>query len=407
MSLKLDDVIATAGFAADPYPYYRELQEHDPVQWSERWNCWVVTRYEDVRACLQDFHRFSNVGRITGLFHRQFDANQLAALQPLIAHYAQGLINVDPPAHTRIRKLLHEVFKPSTIARLAAHVRAFVTELLAARRDANRLDVVRELAHPLPVQVIAELFGVPRGDAPRFTRWSAEIVRFMQSPQPAFAACLQSQAALLELRAYLREAIAARRAEARDDVLSLMVHARSEGDALTEEEILGTSVTLLLGGHETTTRLMATTIHELARHPGEVARLRTEPGLMETAVEEFLRFCGPFHRDQRVVIADTSVGGRTVRRGEYLLLMLAAANRDPRQFPAPDTFDLARKPNRHLAFGFGPHICLGAHLARLEMTEAIRTLLAQTPHLRLVGGPTEWELGFLRGPRELTLDLQP
>ncbi len=407
MGLKLDDVIATPAFAADPYPHYRELQDHDPVQWSERWNCWIVTRYEDVRTCLQDFHRFSNVGRITGLFHRHFDAAQLAALQPLVAHYAQGLINVDPPEHTRIRRLLHEVFKPSSIARLAGHVRSFVTELLAARGQEGRLDVVRELAHPLPVQVIAELFGVPRTDAPRFTRWSAEIVRFMHSPQPTFATCQQSQEALLALRAYLREAITARRAQARDDVLSLMVHARSDGDALTEEEILGTSVTLLLGGHETTTRLMATTILELVRHPEQCARLRAEPVLMETAVEEFLRYCGPFHRDQRVVRTDTTVGGKALQRGEYVLLMLAAANRDPRQFPAPDTFDLGRRPNRHLAFGFGPHICLGAHLARLEMAETIRTLLATGRELRIAGGPPEWEFGFLRGPRELTLDLIP
>lgn len=404
MGLILDDVIDSPAFAADPFPFYRALQEHDPVQWSARWNCWVVTRYEDVRTCLQDFHRFSNVGRITGLFHRHFDAAQLAALQPLIAHYSQGLINVDPPDHTRIRRLLHEVFKPSTIGRLAGHVRQFVDTLLFTRLEARRLEVVHDLAHPLPVQVIAELFGVPRADVDLFTRWSAGIVEFMKSPQPRFDTCLRSQESLQELRAYLRAAIADRRTRPRDDVLSLMVHARCEGDVLDEDEILGTSVTILLGGHETTTRLMTTTILELIWHPAQLARLRAEPALMETAVEEFLRYCGPFHRDQRVCLADTEIGGQAVAQGAYILLMLAAANRDPRQFADPDTLNLARKPNRHVAFGFGPHICLGAHLARLEMAVALGTLLATCRDLRIASDPIVWDFGFLRGPHELVVE---
>ena len=404
MSLKLDDVIGTAEFASDPFPVYRELQTHDAVQWSSAWNCWVITRYEDVRTCLQDFKRFSNVGRITGLFDKHFDAAQRTALGPLIAHYSQGLINVDPPEHARIRKILHEVFRPSTIGRLSGHVQRFVGELLAARVGTRRLEVVHDLAHPLPVHVIAELFGVPISDVPRFTKWSAGIVAFMQTPRPRFETCLASQASLLELRAYLHDAIAARRCAPRDDVLSLMVTAAVDSETLTEEEILGTSVTILLGGHETTTRWMTTTILELIRHPNQLARLRREPALMETAIEEFLRYCGPFHRDQRVCLVDSEVGGKKIAKGSFILLMLAAANRDPRQFPEPDVFDLSRRPNRHLGFGFGPHICLGAHLARLEMAVALRSLLAACPELRVVDEPIEWEFGFLRGPRKLAIE---
>ncbi len=402
--MKLDDVLHTEEFAADPFPFYRELQEGEPVQWSEQWHCWVVTRYDDVRDCLQDFRRFSNVGRVTGLFHRLFDAEQRAILRPLIDHYSHGLINVDPPGHTRIRRLLHDVFRPSTITRLGPLVESLVGELLAARRPDEPFRVVRDLAHPLPVKVIAGLFGVPQADVPQFVRWSAEIVEFMQSPQPAFAACLRSQAALLALREYLRAAVAERREQAREDVLSLMVRAKVEGEVLTEEEILGTSVTILLGGHETTTRLLATTVLELARHPELQTQLRREPGLMETAVEEFLRFCGPFHRDQRVALVDTTVGGKPVRAGDFLLLMLAAANRDPRQFSDPDRFDLARKTNRHLAFGFGPHVCLGAPLARLEVAVAIRRLLEGARGWRLASAPVTWEFGFLRGPHEVALE---
>ena len=406
MSLQLDDVIHGTEFMSDPFPFYRDLQEHDPVQWSKNWNCWIVTRYDEARACLQDFKRFSNVGRVTGLFHRHFSPAQLAALAPLVHHYSHGLINVDPPDHTRIRKLLHEVFKPSIIGRLAEQVRSFVDELLAARISTGRIKVVRDLAHPLPVQVIAEVFGVPKTDVPLFTAWSAGIVEFMKSPQPVFETCLRSQTALLEMRAYIRAGIAERRSQPRDDVLSLMANAAVDGDSLSEDEILGTSVSLLLGGHETTTRLISTAVLELIRHPEQQERLRREPGLMETAVEELLRYAGPFHRDQRVALVDTMVGGKSIGKGHYILLMLAAANRDPRQVPQPEAFDLGRKPNRHLTFGFGPHGCIGAPLARLELAITIRTLLQSCRNLRVLTDPVLWDFGFVRGPLELAVEFE-
>jgi pimeloyl-[acyl-carrier protein] synthase len=381
------------------------LQETDPVQWSESWNCWVVTRYDDVRTCLQDAKRFSNVGRITGLFHRHFDAGQLAELKPIINHYSHGLINIDPPGHTRIRRLLHEVFRPATISRYRDFVQAFVDEQLAKSLPTGKLTVVRDLAHPLPVHVIARLFGVPVTDVPLFTNWSARIVEFMQSPVSTIETCLRSQQALLDLRAYLRHGILERRHEPRDDMLSLMVHARSEGDALTEDEILGTAVTILLGGHETTTRLLTTTLFVLSRHPEEQEKLRRNPDLIVTAVEKFLRFAGPFHRDQRVAAIDTEVGRKSIKMGDFILMLLAAANRDPRQFPEPDTFDITRSPNRHVAFGFGPHICLGAPLARLEMSIAVGSILAATKTIRAINETVDWEFGFLRGPRELELEL--
>lgn len=403
--MKLDDVINTPGFAADPFPVYRRLQDEDPVQWSDKWNCWVVTRYDDVRACLQDARRFSNVGRITGLFQRNFDSAQLAQLRPLIDHYSHGLINIDPPGHTRIRRLLHAMFRPPTIERYRELVQGFVDGVVAKALAERNLQVVRDFAHPLPVHVIARLFGVPVADVPLFTQWSAGIVRFMQSPSPDFELCQHSQQALLELRSYLRQGIIERQSEPRHDLLSLMVHARSEGDRLTEDEILGTAVTILLGGHETTTRLLTTTLLELCRHPDQQEQLRRNPALGETAVEEFLRFAGPFQRDQRVVAEETEVGGKAMRPGDVILMMLAAANRDPRQFSEPDKFDLSRSPNRHVAFGFGPHICLGAPLARLEMRIAVGTLLAATRTLRTKDQAIDWEFGFLRGPTELVLEL--
>ena len=401
--MKLDDVVALPEFAANPFPYYREMQEAAPVQWSETWKCWVVTRYDDVRACLQDFKRFSNVGRITGLFRDHFDSEQLAELRPLIDHYTHGLINVDPPEHSRLRQVLHEVFKPSTIERLAGLVREAARDLLAPHLQAGRIDAVREFTHPLPVRVIAGLFGVPGADVHLFANWSAEIVAFMQSPKPEIATCLRSQKALLGLRAYLSQAIALRRREPSNDVLSLMVAAQSDGAGLTDEEILGTSVTILLGGHETTTRLLGTILHELLRQPEKQVGLRGFTSIPALAIEELLRHCGPFQRDQRVAIVETELGGQRIRRGDFILLMLAAANRDPRQFAAPEKLDFLRKPNRHLAFGFGPHICLGAHLARLEVSIALAEFLGACRNLRLARDSVDWEFGFLRGPRELSL----
>ncbi len=402
---KLDDIIGSSSFHSDPYPAYRKLRESDPVQWSDKWNCWVLTRYHDVRESLADARRFSNVGRVSGMFQNFLSEEERKSLKPLIDHYSRGLINVDPPDHTRIRRLLHRVFKPSIIQRLRQEIQQFVDDLIEHRNEQKELEVVRDLAFPLPVTVIARLFGIPSDETHLFTRWSGEIVKFMQEPQPTFKTCLQSQEALVEMREYIRDQAEKRRTEPQDDVLTLMVQAEEEGDRLSMEEILGTSITILIGGHETTTRLMTTTILEMFRHPDQRNKLIQNPELIDTAVEEFLRYCGPFHRDQRVAKIEVNLHGNTIKKGHTLLLMLAAANRDPAQFPDPDSFDIERPSNKHVAFGFGPHICLGAPLARLEMSVAINTLLRKFPAYEVITNPIEWEYGFLRGPKELRIRL--
>ena len=398
-----EDFLGRPEFARDPFPFLRQLREEEPVAWSKTWRCWVVTPYEPVRTILQDAARFSNQGRITGLFRNLYTEGQLAELQPLIAHYTFGLINVDPPDHTRLRRILHAVFKPSVIQGLRARVERLVDDLLARGEQDGRLDFVQSFSHPLPVMVIAELFGVPPEDTHLFTDWSHRIVRFQHEAAPSFEVTRGSQDALLELRAYLREAIALRRRQPRDDVLGLMVQAESEGDRLTEEEILGTSVTILNGGHETTTRLLANTVIDLIRHPAEMEKLRQRPEFIEGAVEEFLRYCGPFQRDARVCKVAAEFGGKEMAPGDSVLLMLGAANRDPAQFSDPERFDIERTPNKHVAFGYGPHICLGAPLARLETAVAITALLKKFPRLRLESEDLTWDFGFVWGPREVPL----
>ncbi|MBL4574689.1 MAG: cytochrome P450 [Opitutaceae bacterium] len=401
------NAIISPGFARDPYPFYAALRRNDPVHWSDKWNCWILTRYDDVRECLSDFKNFSNRGRITGLFDTYFSAEELTQLTPLIAHYSGGLINVDPPDHTRMRKILHSVFRPSTIKKLEDRIVSYVSELLDEKQAGDCLRVVEELAFPLPVKVIAEVFGVPPEDTGLFTKWSTGIVEFMQQAQPSLGVCLRSQTKLLEMREYIKVAVADRRVNPKDDVLTLMVEAEEDGNRLTEEEILSTSVTILIGGHETTTRLMATTILELERHPEQRAQLVENPDGMMVAVEEFLRFCGPFHRDQRVCKEDVVLRGKRIKKGQTVLLMLAAANRDPEAFEDAENFELSRKLNKHLAFGYGAHICLGSHLARLEMAIVIRTLLERAPQYRLAEKDVEWDYGFLRGPKEVVITFDP
>ena len=400
-----DTCLNNPAFAENPFPFFSQMRRDKPVQWSDHLRCWVLMNYSEVREVLQDFRRFSNKGRITGLFENLYSEQELAELSPLVSHYTHGLINDDPPDHTRMRRVLHTVFKASTIAVLQDRIKTLVNELFDDLGDSESMDFVRQFSHPLPVRVIAEVMGFPQSDSEKLIHWSHDIVAFQQHTAPPFDVSKKSQDALLELRSYLRDAIRRRRERPGDDVLTLMVKAESEGDTLSEEEILGTSVTLLNGGHETTTRLMATTVLDLYRNADQREKLRLNPTLIDTAVEEFLRFSGPFQRDARVCKETTQIGGETIRAGQTILLLLGAANRDETHFSKPETMDISRSPNKHLGFGYGPHICLGAPLARLETSTAIKELLLRYPDYRPKTEVLEWTFGFVWGPKELPLIL--
>lgn len=265
------------------------------------------------------------------------------------------------------------------------------------------MDVVADLAYPLPVTVIAALLGVPRADREKFKRWSAIIMEFQAVPLPTADAVLRSQAGIVELRHYLREVAAERRQDPREDVISELATLELDGDRLAEDELLSTCVTLLVAGHETTTNLIASATWLLLRHPEQLARLRAEPALMPSAIEEVLRFESPLHRVGRTALRDTEIAGTQIRKGETVFLMLAAANRDPVQFPEADTFDIARSPNKHIAFGHGIHFCLGAALARLEALIALKVLFDRWPQARLTGEPLHWHSGVMRGLKHLPL----
>jgi len=265
-----------------------------------------------------------------------------------------------------------------------------IDDLLDAAEPRGQMDLLRDLAYPLPAVVIAQMLGAPPEDRENFKTWSDGIVAFQGSGVVSAERMRSSQDDLLAMRAYLTKLIDDRRREPRDDLLGRLVSAEMEGDRLTQAELLTTCVTLLTAGHETTTTTLANGLYTLLKNPDELERLRADPELMPTAIEEILRFESPLHRNPRRASMDLEYAGQQIRRGDYVLQIFASANRDPEVFPDPHRFDVARQPNRHLAFGLGLHFCVGAPLARLEALIALNTILRRLPNLRL-NGPVEWE----------------
>ncbi|MEW6305629.1 MAG: cytochrome P450 [Verrucomicrobiota bacterium] len=398
-----DAAVATAEFRNAPYRAYTALRATDPVHWCAPWGCWVLTRYDDIAAVLQDFARFSNRGRVTNVIQREFPDTFLEQIKPLLHHFSKGLINVDPPDHTRLRRLVQKTFLPKTLERLRPRVHTLVGELLDHAAPRGRMDLVAELTFPLPVIVIAELLGVPPDMRERFKNWSTTILEFQAVPRPDQTVILQSQAAIVEMRAYLKEVVAERRRAPREDLLSELAAAEEQGDRLTEDELLSTGVSLLVAGHETTTNLIASAVLLLLQHPEQLAALRADVALLPGAIEETLRYESPLQRLGRTALVDVEIRGRKIKKGQTVLSLLGAANRDPAQFPDADRFDIRRNPNRHLAFGNGIHFCLGAPLARLEAPIAIAELLRRFPKLSLERAPHEheWHSGVMRGLESL------
>jgi pimeloyl-[acyl-carrier protein] synthase len=402
MSDDLDEWLLAPQFTADPYPAYAQLRTHDPVYWSEAWGCWVLTRYADVVASLRDPQTFRNSGRFRPILENLPPATR-AAVQPLERHFEQGLLNVDPPDHTRLRRLINQAFTPKAVAEMAPAIQELVDAQLDRVQYQGHMDVIADLAFPLPVIVVARMMGVPPEDRAQFKQWSTDIVAFQSTAKTTPAVIQVAQEALLAMRAYLQQIADQRRRQPQPDLISALVAAEEQGDALTEGELLSTCVTMMIAGHETTTNLIATGLLNLLRHPAQLQQLQEEPALIGAAVEELLRYDSPLQRNRRVVAHDMEFGGQHLKRGQLVLQMLGAANRDPAQFPDPDRLDLRRAANAHLAFGRGIHFCLGAPLARLEAPIALNTLLRRLPGLRLETERLEWwaEHGMFRGLKAL------
>lgn len=373
--------LRSRGGLENPFAIYALLRTVRPVMRmpmgaGEGPGVWFLTRHADVESVLRD-PRFS-ADRLRAPFIR----DNLERLPPFIQQGAQSMrsmLVMDPPDHTRVRKLVNKAFTPRRIAALRDRIAAIVDELLAPVTDG--MDVIETLAAPLPAIVIAELLGVPPEDHRRFKAWAAEIVATIG--RPGLAARAGATPAMQQLFGYLGEIIAARRAEPRDDLISAMVLAQEENDALSDAELLATSNLLLIAGHETTTNLIGNGLLALLREPDQLARLRADLGTLPTAIEELLRYDGPVQATLRVAREDVEVGGQAIAAGALLLVGIGAANHDPDVFAEPERLDIGRDPNPHLAFGFGAHFCLGAPLARLEAEVAFRALLERFPRLEL------------------------
>ncbi|MEU5164439.1 cytochrome P450 [Streptomyces sp. NPDC020875] len=390
-------------FVADPYPAYERLRADGRVHWFEPTGQWLVPHYADVSALLRDrrlgrtyLHRFT---------HEEFGRTPPpAAHEPFHTLNDHGILDLEAPDHTRIRRLVTKAFTPRTVAALEPTVRRLAAELVAGLKKAGGGDLLADIAEPLPVAVIAEMLGVPESDRPLLRPWSADICGMFEL-NPSEETARRAVTASVEFSAYLRGLIAERRTDPGDDLISALIAAYDEGDRLSEQEMISTCVLLLNAGHEATVNTTANGWWTLFRHPEQLAALRADHSLLPTAVEELMRYDTPLQMFERWVLDDIEIGGTVVPRGAELALLFGSANRDPARFPAPDTLDLARTDNPHITFGAGIHFCLGAPLARLELAASFGELLREAPTLRLAGDP-EWKPGYvIRGVHALPVEL--
>lgn len=384
--------LASPRFKANPYPFYARLRAEAPVYRTRvpiGGVAWLVTRYDDVLLVLKDA-RFGNdwSPRMPWLL--------LRFARPL----TRGMLNRDAPDHTRLRTLVHKAFTPRRVEQLRERIQTVCEDLLNAAAPSRRMELVRGYALPLPITIIAELLGVSAQDRLQFHSWSRRMVAVSSNMD-----LLRALPSVWLLLRYLRKLFAERRAHPRDDLVTALVEAEEAGDHLSEEELLAMVILLLVAGYETTTNLIASGALALIQHPQQRDWFQRNPALTESAIEELLRYTSPLEiASVRFVREEVTIGSVTLPRGELVSAVLGSANHDESQFPNPDTLDITREPNRHLAFGQGAHFCLGAPLARLEGQIALTTLFRRFPNLRLADAPESlrWRKSLiLRGLEQL------
>jgi cytochrome P450 len=393
--------ISKPEFKQDPYPFYAKLRaEHPvfPVTLPDGQTAWLITRYDDSLSALKD-RRFSK---------DKLNAGQKQQWVPgFFKPLTRNMLDLDDPDHARLRSLVHKAFTPKMVENMRQVAEALTEQLLDTVHSGGRgrMDLVREYALPLPTSIIAQMLGVPASERHHFHRWSSAIVSSQSSKWGAVAAIPH----VIAFLRYIRKLIRLRRDDPQSDLTSALVQAEEAGDKLNEDELLAMIFLLLVAGHETTVNLLANGTLALLRHPDQMDKLRGNPSLVESAVEELLRFEGPLETaTERYALEDVVISDCTVPRGALVYVVLASANRDERQFENPNTLDVTRKNNRHLAFGQGMHYCMGAPLARLEAQIAINTLLRRAPHLQLdVPEPQiRWKKGLvLRGLKSLPVKM--
>lgn len=369
-----------AEMLADPYPTYEHLRREHPIYWDAADDRWVLTRYADITTVLRSpvvsSERSEALGRFVPPGFRQ-----------LMEYRSNSMINTDGDRHNRLRLLVSKAFTARAVEAMTGKIQNLVDEFLKPVRDRGHMDVIADLAYPLPVTVIAEMLGVPAEDRERFKHWSDDLALGAGSRgSPTgmrIADYRRISASYTGVTEYLGRIADERRSEPRNDLLTALVQAEEAGDRLNESELFANAILLLVAGNETTTNLIGNGTLALLRNPDQWERLRADPSLIPAAVEELLRYDSPVQFTSRLLRDDLTVSGTRLRRGEMVLLLLGAGNRDPEVFADPDRLDVGRADNKHLSFGLGSHFCLGAQLARLEARLAFETLVRQFPALHL------------------------
>jgi cytochrome P450 len=387
----------------DPYPFYRRLRAEAPAVRVEP--VVAISRYEDIVAALRDPVTFSS-SRLSGsrlrMMRERTPDDQRGQLERMISHESLYMNETDAPDHTRLRALANYAFTPRRIAAMREQIQRLIDDLLAtAALGTDEIDLVESLAYPLPYLVIATLLGGSAERADDIRRWSAEIGRAIGTDYSNLPAAF---AAFTSFREYLQELMDERRDSPQNDLLSILMTAEEEGARLTPAELESMFVLLLFAGHETTTHLIGNSMVALCHAPEQMRRLREDPALTPGAVEEFLRYCNSVQFIHRTATQDVTVAGLTIRPGETVRMMIGAANRDEAVFPRAEELDVTRaKQPRHIGFGYGVHVCLGAWLARNEVEMAIATLLARYPDIELIGDVVMRPNLMLAGPQALRL----
>ncbi|MEU1078425.1 MULTISPECIES: cytochrome P450 [unclassified Streptomyces] len=397
-------------FATDPYPAYGWLREHAPVHRTtlpSGVEAWLVTRYADARQALADQRLSKNPAHHDEPAHAR---GRTGIPGERKAELMTHLLNIDPPDHTRLRRLVAKAFTPRTVAEFAPRVQELTDTLIDRFAAGGEADLIHEFAFPLPIYAICDLLGVPREDQDDFRDWAGMMIRHGKGPRGGVARSVK------KMRGYLLELIHRKRENPGEDLISGLIRASDHGEHLTENEAAAMAFILLFAGFETTVNLIGNGMYALLRDPGQRERLQRslaagESDLLDTGIEELLRYDGPVEMATwRFATRPLSIGGQDIAAGDPVLVVLAAADRDPDRFPDPDTLDLGRRDNQHLGYGHGIHYCLGAPLARLEARTALATLLRRLPDLRLAADPADlrWRGGLImRGLRTLPVAFTP
>jgi cytochrome P450 len=381
---------------ANPYPLFEELRTKAPVYWDSFLHAWVVTRYHDVVTVLHDF---SADRTPTPEYLAKLGLGDLA---PIAQVMVKQMLFLDPPTHTRIRSLASYAFTPQRVEVLRGHIRDVVRRLIDSVAPRGRMDVIADLAEPLPYVITAEMLGVPVEDAPQLKMWSQDFAEMLGNFQHNPDHFPRARRSVEEMTKYFESAIREIKKHPREGLIQSFLTAEINGDRFTEEEIIANTIVTMVGGQETTTNLIGNGVLTLLRHPQELERLKADLALIPSAVEEMLRYEPPSQHTARLAPYDVELGGQKIRKRQATIAVMAAGNRDPERFPEPDRFDIARKDNRHLSFGWAAHFCFGAALARIEGQVSFEEMLRRLPNWSLDEGPLEWRTNLgLRGLRKL------